>query len=149
MPDTSARLKPDYVLAKKDVVEPVMSAADWDDLQRGLSLFHAHKFWDAHEAWELIWQRHKEPSRIFFQGLIQIAAACHQIQRGIFHGSMKHFNNALFKLTQFPEVFLTVDVVHLNASIVRCRCAVERLGEAGLAGFDANLFPVIVFVEPC
>ena len=147
MPDVSARLKPNYVLAKEDVVEPVMSVADWSDLKRGLGLFHTHKFWDAHEAWEAIWQRHKEPSRIFFQGLIQTAAACHQIQRGIFHGAMKHFNNALFKLTQFPDVFLGVDVASLNADIVNCRGEVERLGKAGLGDFDTDLFPVIRIAE--
>lgn len=139
--DTSARIKPDYFISSKDVVEPNMSAEDWSDFQQGVHLFQAHRFWDSHEAWELIWRRHLEPSRIFFQGLIQVAAACHQIQRGIYHGAVKHFNNARLKLRQFPEVFLTVDVADLVQAIERCCAEVARLGPEQLSEFDETLFP--------
>ena len=145
--DTSARIKPAYVLAKKDVIEPSLSGIDWQDLQRGIDLFHAHKFWASHEAWEAVWRRHTQPSRIFFQGLIQMAAACHQIQQGVCHGAVKHCNNALLKLKQFPDGFLGVGVLGLVYAIEACRDAVEQLGEAGLGDFDESLFPVIDFVK--
>jgi len=53
-PGTAARIKPSYILSATDIVEPTMSGEDWVDLQRGLDLFHAHKFWESHEAWEAI-----------------------------------------------------------------------------------------------
>lgn len=145
--DTSARIKPDYVLADEDVIEPSLSVADWEDLQRGFDLFHAHKFWESHEAWEGVWRRHTQPNRIFFQGLIQLTAACHQLQQGIYHGAVKHCNNALLKLKQFPDGFLGVGVLDLVHAVDVCRDAVECLGEAGLNDFDEALFPVIAFVK--
>jgi hypothetical protein len=146
--DTSARIKVAYVLADDDVIEPRLSVADWADLKRGFELFHAHKFWDSHEAWELVWRRHKQPSRIFFQGLIQTAAACHQIEQGVYHGAVKHCNNALLKIRQFPDGFLGVGVLGLVHAIEVCRDMVERLGKNGLGDFDTDWFPVIDFAQP-
>jgi predicted metal-dependent hydrolase len=143
--DTSARVKPEYLVGDLSVVVPNMSGEDWVDFQRGLDLFGAHKFWDSHEAWELIWRRHQEPSRIFFQGLIQLSAACHQVQRGVYHGAVKHCNNALLKLRQFPDGFLNVGVSDLVLAVEACRDEVERLGGEGISDFNVGLFPVIGF----
>lgn len=70
-----------------------------------MALFNAGKFWESHEAWEQIWQRHDEPWRFFVQGLIQVAAGHNQIKRSIRHGAIKHLKNALVKLDVAPPDF--------------------------------------------
>ncbi len=90
--------------------EPKMSGQDWDDFRRGIVLFNGGKFWESHEAWEEVWKRHPENSRLFFQGLIQVAAGLHQLERNIVHGAEKHFRNALWKLKPFRPVFLGINV---------------------------------------
>jgi predicted metal-dependent hydrolase len=82
---------------------PRLSEEDRADLAEGVALFNVGKYWDAHEAWEKIWQRHQEPWRYFVQGLIQAAAAHHQLQRGVRHGVIKHLHNALVKLEAAPD----------------------------------------------
>lgn len=84
---------------------PQLSEEDRNDLDEGLALFNAGKFWESHEAWERIWRRHAEPWRFFIQGLIQAAAAHHQLRRGIHHGTVKHLKNALVKLEVAPPDF--------------------------------------------
>ncbi|MDA0709999.1 MAG: DUF309 domain-containing protein [bacterium] len=138
-----ARIKPEYVMTRSDLVEPPMSESDWEDLRRGLRLFHAFEFWDAHEAWEGIWRRHRSNSRVFVQGLIQLAAACYQVRRGICHGAIKHFSNAHHKLGQFPDGFLGVRVVALCHAIETCQKEIDRLGPANLGAFPVGVFPVI------
>jgi len=96
---------------------PVLSAEDGDDFRRGAQLFNDGLYWESHEAWELIWRRHPEQSRIFFQGLIQVAAGFHQIERGIVHGADKHLRNALWKLKPFRPVCLGVDVSSLVVNV--------------------------------
>jgi hypothetical protein len=93
-----------------DLTEPQMSAQDWDDFRRGVVLFNEGKFWESHEAWEEVWKRHSENSRLFFQGLIQVAAGLHQLERNIVHGAEKHLRNALWKLKPFQPVFLGINV---------------------------------------
>lgn len=75
-----------------------------------MALFNAGKFWEAHEAWEKIWQRRVEPWRYFVQGLIQAAAAHHQLRRGIRHGVIKHLHNALAKLDASPPDFAGLEL---------------------------------------
>lgn len=103
------RLKPAPPDAAQQLT-PRLSEEDRIDLAEGVALFNAGKYWDSHEAWEKIWQRHKEPWRYFVQGLIQAAAAHHQLQRGIRHGVIKHLHNALAKLDSAPPDFAGLEL---------------------------------------
>ena len=142
-PRTSARVKDTYTILPEEAVEPEMSPEDLDDFKRGIDLFNAGEFWESHEAWEFIWKRHKEPSRIFFQGLIQLAASHHQLQRGIYHGVVKHYNNAYLKLAQFPDAFLGIDVGAIKRKIQEGLAEAERLGAERLKDFDPGLITAI------
>lgn len=63
--------------AEQLALEPSVSAAARAGLREGAALFDARRFWDAHEAWEEVWQEEPRPIRSFYQGLIQIAAGFH------------------------------------------------------------------------
>jgi len=95
-----------------------------------VDLFNAGEFWEAHEAWEKIWQRHDESWRYFIQGLIQAAAAHHQLRRGIRHGAIKHLENALAKLESAPPNFgglaLEKFRAHLRGLLAQVEAARER-----------------------
>ena len=56
---------------------------DWTQgsLAEGLRLYDAGEFFAAHEAWESVWLRAQEPEKMFLQGLIQVTAAFHHLQR--------------------------------------------------------------------
>jgi uncharacterized protein len=71
-------------------------------LARGVELFNAHRFWDAHEAWEELWLKSEGDQKQFLQGLIQLAAAYHHVQRGTFRGGVRLFDAALRRLEPFP-----------------------------------------------
>lgn len=131
-----------------DVTEPDLSDLDWEDFKRGIVLFNDGEFWESHEAWEEVWQRHPENSRIFFQGLIQVAAGFHQLQRQIFHGADKHFRNALWKLKPFRPRFLGLDVEAIVKQVERSLREVHRLGPDGLHRFDTRLIPKLKIVNP-
>ncbi len=141
----AARLKPGYVLAAEDVVELPMTDEDRRDMARGVELFNAGEFWESHEAWEQIWLRHDEPARVFLQALIQLAAAYHQLQRGIHHGVVKHLNNVALKLGPFTGCFLGVDVDAVKAAVARGQAEINRVGKAGLEDFDRALVCRIAF----
>lgn len=62
------------------------ASAWWDDARflRGLDLFDAQYYWEAHEVWESLWlelPRAEAPARLI-QGLIQGAAAVVKRQQG-------------------------------------------------------------------
>jgi hypothetical protein len=51
-------------------------------LRRGLDLFNAARFFDAHEAWEEVWRSTEPEPKELLQGLIQVAVAMvHHLDR--------------------------------------------------------------------
>jgi predicted metal-dependent hydrolase len=74
-----------------------------EELALGVELFNAGRFWHAHEAWEEIWLRAVGDEKVFLQGLIQLAAAYHHVQRGTFRGGVRLFDAALRKLERFDD----------------------------------------------
>jgi len=118
-------------------------------MQEGRSLFNDGKFWEAHEAWEQVWRRHEEPWRYFVQGLIQAAAAHHQLRRGIRHGAIKHLKNALAKLDSAPAELGGLDLEdfrlklrHLEVELERARVSeFDRLRRAGFARLNNRGVP--------
>lgn len=78
-------------------------------LQRGISLFNEHQFWHAHEAWEELWLEATGERKQFLQGLIQLAAAYHHVQRGTSpRGAVRLFDAALRRLEPFAEGYENV-----------------------------------------
>ncbi|MFQ5651505.1 MAG: DUF309 domain-containing protein [bacterium] len=122
---------------------PELSPQDREDLERGVVLFNRGQYWDSHEAWERVWQRHPENSRIFFQGLIQVAAGLHQLQRGILHGCDKHFRNALWKLRPFQPDCLGLDVAGLVRAVEKLLERALSLGADNLGEIAPTLFPTL------
>jgi len=102
----------------------------------GIALFNEGKYWHAHEAWEEIWKEHPEDGRIFFQGLIQLAAGFHQLNRNIFRGFAIHLRRAQEKLALFPREFLGIAlepllrVIETNLKIIEGKNSLEELDRA-------------------
>ena len=126
------------------LTEPALTDEDWRDYAEGWRLFSERRFWHAHEVWESIWKRHPEDSRIFFQGIIQFAAAYHLLLvKKRYGGMMRNFEKAEEKLKLFGGMYLRVDVAHLLNAINEARIEVARIGQDHLDRFDVSIIPTI------
>jgi len=74
-----------------------------EQFRRGIALFNARKFFEAHEVWEELWLAESEPEKTFLQGLIQVAAAFHHHGRGNSRGTQSLLAAGLAKLAGFPD----------------------------------------------
>ncbi len=140
--------KPEEI--KRDPLKEIeMTAEDWAEFEHGVKLFNAGKFWNSHEAWEQIWIRHKEDERLFFQGLIQLAAAYHQLlakesQKGLLNNIDKSYE----KLAVFRPEYMGVLVQPLLKFIDEGKKEAHRLGAANITRFNHNLIPKLQFHKP-
>ena len=126
------------------IAEPALTSEDWKDYEEGWRLFNEREFWHAHEAWESVWKRRDEESRIFFQGIIQLAAAYHLlVVKKRYRGMMRNFEKAEEKLRLFPDRFLRVDVSRLLNAVDQARKEINRIGEQHLEQFDLDQIPMI------
>ncbi|MDR3618902.1 MAG: DUF309 domain-containing protein [Paludisphaera borealis] len=63
---------------------------------RGVALFNAGYYWEAHEAWEALWHAHERrgPTATVLKGLIKLAAAGVKIREGRVAGARTHARRA-------------------------------------------------------
>ncbi len=104
-----------------------------DKFHRGIELFNARRFFDAHEAWEEIWLQSPQPERAFLQGIIQIAAAFHHYLRGNRGGARSLLNAGLLRLAKFPA---THGGIALDALRAAAQHWTQALGEGNDPGPD-------------
>jgi predicted metal-dependent hydrolase len=88
---------------------------DWTEgaLAEGLRLYDAGEFFTAHEAWESVWLGSPEPEKTFLQGLIQVTAAFHHLQRDNPLGAMLLLQAALRRLDRYSPGFGGISVTLL------------------------------------
>jgi hypothetical protein len=104
---------------------------DWSEgpLAEGLRLYESGDFFTAHEAWEAVWLNSPEPEKTFLQGLIQVTAAFHHLQRENQLGTVLLLQAALRRLDRYPEFFGGISVA-LLCNDIRERLRMLDAGEA-------------------
>ncbi len=115
---------------------------DWSRgaLAEGLRLYHAGEFFAAHEAWERVWLEAQEPHKTFLQGLIQVTAAFHHLQRNNTLGTALLLQAALHRLERYPARFGGISVTLLCSDIRERLKALETIkGAAQLASARIRL----------
>jgi hypothetical protein len=82
-------------------------------LAEGLRRYDAGDFFTAHEASETVWLEAHEPDKTFLQGLIQVTAALHHLQRNNLLGAGRLLHAALRHLELYPPRFGGISVTVL------------------------------------
>ena len=98
-----------------------------DLLWRGVELFNAGRYWDAHEVWEEEWtpDRHG-PDRGFHKGLIQIAAGCLHATRQNRRGTVNKWRSGLAYLQVYLPAHRGLDLETLSRAIADQLARVEE-----------------------
>lgn len=106
---------------------------------KGIALFNAQAYFEAHEELELAWGEDTGPGRELYRGILQVAVAYLQISRGNYRGALKMFLRLRQWLDPMPDTCRGVDVAQLRQDALAARAALEALGPDRLAEFDRAL----------
>jgi predicted metal-dependent hydrolase len=119
--------------------DPPMTA-----LESGAALYARGEYFEAHEAWEELWLSLDGYPRIFVQGLIQVAAACHKAwaQRQP-RGCVMLLESALEKLSPAPADFMGVRTAPLLAGANAMLAQARRWLQGELDGLPPEAAPPI------
>lgn len=129
------------------LMELTLTDVDREDFNRGTRLFNEGKFWNAHEAWEQVWRRHHEDSRLFVQGLIQMAATFHLlIDKKRYVGAHSNFDKALTRLVLFEPTFLDLPVSDYVRVIEKAKDEIQRVQNGEAKIIDPGVVPIIAFL---
>lgn len=85
---------------------------------RGVELFNAGHWWEAHEAWETVWHAAQGQDRLLVQGFILLAAALHKRWH---HGSLtgRNFIKAQTKWAELPDQLHGLSLRELQGAVAR------------------------------
>jgi uncharacterized protein len=119
----------------------------------GIAHFNAQRFWEAHESWEELWLAAQSDAEQFLQGLIQLAAAYHHVQRGTLPGALRLFDAALGRLSAFPPEYCGIRRAAVEEAARRDREWAARAMSAGVRGgielaFRKDRYPEIMIGNP-
>jgi hypothetical protein len=85
-----------------------------------VALYNAGRFWEAHEALEVVWRATASPERECWQGLILAAAAMLHRERGNRHGLVTQGALAIRKLAGRVPPDFPVETARFVRELRRC-----------------------------
>jgi uncharacterized protein len=94
-----------------------MEKKDLSEYCHGIELFNSCHYYEAHEVWEDIWRVSEGEERLFYQGLIQAAAAMVHHTRGNRRGIQIVLPKALAKFESLPPIFMSLDLRKFTADL--------------------------------
>lgn len=108
---------------------PPIAPGAWADspaYARGVELFNAGYYWEAHEAWEGLWMAHgrRGPTAAVLQGLIKLAAAALKVREGRPAGVRSLARRAA---DHFAEAIAEAGGHQLGLDLQRCRKFAEAV----------------------
>ncbi|MBX3004700.1 MAG: DUF309 domain-containing protein [Anaerolineales bacterium] len=130
---------PDEIFVTPEQLPSACSGALHPEAQRGIALFNAGQYWEAHEALESAWRDESGPARHLYKGILQAGVMYLQIQRGNYVGMAKMYERCKKWLRPWPPVCRGVDVEQLRADVEAVMAAAQRLGPQQLGKFDMGL----------
>jgi hypothetical protein len=115
---------------------------------RGSELFNQREFYAAHEFWEDLWLRNRSPARPLLQGLIQLAAAYHHVERANYVGLMALLGASKMRLQHFAPAMLGLDIEALLVDIAFSEAHSRELGPMLISTFEQPKMAWLRFTPP-
>lgn len=112
-------------------------------VRRGIELFNAGEYYEAHEVIEYEWHAERGPVRALYQGILQIGVGLHHTRNGNHRGAELLLTDGIEKVSRFLPACQGIDTARLAREVQDCLAQVLNLGPEGLAGFDWSAVPVI------
>jgi predicted metal-dependent hydrolase len=117
------------------------------EARRGLQLFNAGEYFEAHEALENAWRAESGSIRLLYQAILQVAVTYLHIQRGNYEGAIQLAARAMPKLEKWPPACRGVDVAGLRRDFATILEKLTSLGPEGIDAFDTRLFNTIKYED--
>lgn len=114
-------------------------------LHEGIRHFNAGRYFEAHEALELVWKTTAGPERELYQGIIQAAVGFYHLKQGHWHPALLVFRRALPRLRAFSPGWEGIEVDRLARGVETAMIPLERFEDGGPEPSVAGPFPKIAF----
>jgi len=106
---------------------------------KGMELFQAGEYWQAHEYLEEAWKEETGSVQELYRAVLQAAVVYLHIERGNYLGAVKVYGKVQKWIQPWPEVCRGIEIGQLRRNLDIVIGEVERLGPDRLVSFDKSL----------
>lgn len=138
---------PDEVFVTPEQLPAACSGPLHPEAARGIALFNAGQYWEAHEALETAWKEERGPARHLYKGILQAGVMYLQIERGNYLGMAKMYERCKKWLRPWPPLCRGVDVGQLRTDVEAAMAAARQLGPTRLGEFDMGMLKAVEIRE--
>ena len=84
-----------------------------EEFSQGIEQFNQRKFYECHDTLEAIWIEAPELDKRFYQGILQVAVACHHLQNLNWRGAVILLGEGIRRLSDYQPDYQNIDVTQL------------------------------------
>ncbi len=84
-----------------------------EEFWQGVEQFNQQEFYACHDTLEALWIEAFEPQKRFYQGVLQIAVACHHLMNLNWRGAVILLGEGIGRLSDYQPDYEGIDVTEL------------------------------------
>ena len=86
---------------------------NYESFALGIQQFNQRQFYECHDTLEAIWIEALEMDKRFYQGILQVAVACHHLSNHNLRGAMILLGEGIRRLSDYQPDYQNIDVTML------------------------------------
>ncbi len=110
-----------------------------DEFWQGVEQFNQQEYYACHDTLEALWIDAVEPQKRFYQGVLQIAVACHHLLNLNWRGAVILLGEGIGRLRDFQPDYEGIDVTSLVMQSAQLLQALQQTGQEQVADFVNQL----------
>lgn len=114
-----------------------------DGFVEAVSLFNRRYYWETHEVLEDLWMVEQGERRLFYQGIIQAAAALYHVLNANPKGVIKLAEESVRKLLPYAPSYMDLNLDELISSIENYLSQAKEILGGSRSGFDYDALPYL------
>ncbi len=116
-----------------------------DEFWRGLEEFNTGQFYNCHDTLEAIWIEAQPPTKLFYQGLIQMAVGLYHLENRNWQGAVTLLRSGIDRLEYFCPRYFGVELTPLLDQGDKLLEQLYTLGPEMIDQLDLSSLPTISY----
>jgi uncharacterized protein len=109
---------------------------------QGIQQFNQRQFYECHDTLEAIWIEAPEMDKRFYQGILQVAVACHHLSNHNLRGAMILLGEGIKRLSDYEPDYQGINVTQLIEESACLLETLQKLAPEQVNSFVAQIFSV-------
>ena len=113
-----------------------------ETFQLGIQQFNQKQFYQCHDTLEAIWIEAPEMDKRFYQGILQVAVACHHLSNLNIRGAIILLGEGIRRLNDYQPDYYGIDVDRLLDEAITLLQTLQQLDSEEVDSFVEQLFSI-------